>query len=199
MEPYEMIISPFEVWLAQVGEPFPHVDDVPAGNWALLGKNGIHNYSDAGVTVTHEQTIVQKRNSGSTGIKKVARTESGTTISLVLEDLTLETYAKVLNGQAVGQVAAGAGIPGQRSIALYQGPEVAEFAVLVRGVSAYDNNLNAQYQIPRAYQSDNPAPVFNKLDVASLKVTFTVMDDLDAADSSLRHGKFVEQDAPATS
>jgi hypothetical protein len=199
MEPYEMIISPFEVWLAQVGEPFPHVDDVPAGNWALLGKNGKDNMSDAGVTVTHEQTIVQKRNVGSTGVKKVARTEEGLTISMVLEDLTLETYAKVLNGQSVGQVSAGAGVPGQVSIGLMQGAEVAEFAVLVRGASAYDSNLHAQYQIPRAYQSDNPAPVFNKADVASLKCTFTVMEDLDAASPLLKFGKLIMADAPATS
>jgi hypothetical protein len=199
MEPYEMIIAPFEVYLAQVGEAFPTVDDAPAGNWSLLGKNGMDNMADAGVTVTHEQTIVQKRNVGSTGIKKVARTEEGLTVSMVLEDLTLETYAKILNGQSIGQISAGAGIPGQRSIALMQGAEVAEFAVLVRGVSAYDSNLKAQYQIPRAYQSDNPSPVFNKADVASLKCTFTVMEDLSAASKLLRFGKLIMQDAPATS
>lgn len=198
MEPYEMIIAPFEVYTAQVGEAFPLVNAVPAGNWQLLGKNGKDNESDAGVTITHEQTIIQKRNAGSTGIKKVARTEEGLTVSLVLEDMTLETYAKVLNGQSVGQVSASSGIPGQRSIGLMQGSEVAEFALLIRGVSAYNSGLNAQYQIPRAYQSDNPAPVFNKSDVASLKCTFTVMEDLDAADPLLRFGKLIMQDAPAT-
>jgi len=198
MTPYEIIMSPFEVWVAPVGESFPDVDETPAGNWAKLGTNGKLNYSEDGVTVTHEQTISAHRTLGSTGPLKAARTEENLLISLTLEDLTMEQYAKVLNNVSVTDVPPGSGTPGHRDITLRQGGSVASFALLIKGPSPYGDSWAMQYQVPRAIQNGNPAPVFNKGDAAGLEVEFMALEDPNASTEAERFGKLVAQDADAT-
>jgi hypothetical protein len=195
MEPYEIIISPFEVYLAPVGEAFPAVEDVPAGNWALLGTNGKINRSEDGITVTHNQTLNPHRTDGTTGPVKVTRSEEELLISMMLEDLSLEQYAKALNNVAVSDTPAGGGAAGFRDITLRQGPDVALFALLCRGKSPYGDWWNMQYQVPKVYQNDNPAPVFNKSGAAGLKFTFAALEDLSAATEEERFGKLVAQDS----
>lgn len=197
MTPYEIIVAPFEVWLGPVGETNPDVDNTPAGNWALLGTNGKDNISEDGVTITHEQTLNQIRVLGSTGPKKVQRTQENLTISLVLHDLTAEQYAKALNNVSVSDIAAGSGTPGHRDITLRQGLDVSTFALLVKGASPYGDSWNMQYQVPIAYQSANPAPVFNKGDAAGLALEFTAIEDPAAGTAAERFGKLVAQDADA--
>jgi hypothetical protein len=198
MEPYEIIMSPFTVYIAPVGESFPDVDETPSGNWATLGTNGLRNQSDDGVTVTHSQTLSEHRNAGSTGPMKVTRQEESLVIGLTLEDLTAEAYAKVLNNQTVTDTAAGSGTPGDRAFPLYQGKDVSTFALLVKGVSPYGDSWAAQYEIPVCYQSANPAPVFTKGEAAALAVEFTALEDPDAASASERFGHYRSQDADAT-
>ena len=55
------------VYLAPVGESMPDIVDTPAGNWSVLGTNGDDNYDEAGITITHSQTLVKKRTLGGTG------------------------------------------------------------------------------------------------------------------------------------
>lgn len=197
MEPYEILISPYEVYLAPVGESFPDVDETPGGNWTLLGTNGKFNISEDGVTVTHNQTIEKKRTVGSTGPVKAVRTEEDLMISFILEDLTLEMYAKALNNVTVTDTAAASGTPGYREITLRQGREVAVFAVLVKGKSSYGDSWYGQYQIPKAYDSGNLTPKFNKSDVAALSFEFTALEDPDAASEEERFGTLRMQDATA--
>lgn len=197
MVPYEIIMAPYEVFLAPVGESFPDVDTAPAGNWKKLGTNGKYNLSEDGVTVTHEQTINLHRTLGSTGAVKASRPEEGLLVALVLEDLTAEEYAKVLNNVGVSDIAAASGTPGHRDITLRQGPSIASFAMLVKGPSAYGDNWNSQYQIPRVIQNGNPAPVFNKGDAAGLACEFVALEDATAATEAERFGKLVIQDAEA--
>ena len=196
-EPYEIIMAPYEVWLAPVSTAFPDLDEAPAAAWAKLGTNGADDMEEEGVTVTHSQTISEKRTLGSTGPAKVKRTEESLTISLTLLDLTLEQYAKALNGVTVSDVAAGAGTPGYRKITLRQGPDVTLYALLCKGLSPYGDSYAAQYQVPICYQSDNPAPVYNKGDAAALKLTFTAIEDPNAATAAERFGILRSQDAAA--
>lgn len=198
MKPYEIIISPFEVFMAPEGTSFPDVDETPAAPWALLGTNGVKNYSEDGVTVTHEQTVEQHRTLGSTGPMKAKRTEESLMVEFVLEDLSLEQYAKILNNVSVADTPAGAGTPGIRTIPLRQGSDVATFAVLVRGPSAYADGFVSQYQIPRVYQGANPAPAFTKGEAAGLQVQLVALEDPNAASDAERFGLLVMQDAAAT-
>lgn len=198
MTPYEIIMSPFEVWVAPVGESYPDVDETPAGNWAKLGTNGKFNYSEDGVTVTHNQSVSAHRTLGSTGPVKATRTEEDLMVSLVLEDLTAEQYAKILNNVSVTDTPPGAGTPGTRDFTLRQGRDVSTFALLVKGPSSYGDSFNAQYQVPRVFQNGNPALVFNKGDAAGLAVEFMALEDPNAASEAERFGKLVIQDAAAT-
>lgn len=192
-EPHDIIISPFTVYIAPVGESFPAIEDTPAGNWAALGDNRDEQGED-GVTVTHEQTIVQHRGQA-TGPAKVARSEENLMIGFVLHNMTLEKYGKVLNDASVTDTPAGGGAAGYRDIDLHQGHSVSLFALLVRGPSSYGDGWNSQYQVPVCYQSANPAPVFSKGGAAGLSCEFTALEDPNAATEADKFGKLVVQDA----
>jgi hypothetical protein len=195
MEPYEIIIAPFDVYLAPVGEAFPAVNSVPSGNWRVLGKNGRKNVDESGVTVTHSQTIEKKKTLGTTGTAKVVRSGEDMKISLTLNDLSLEQYSIALNGMSISEISSSSGVAGQKTLSLHQGTQVKTYAMLIRGVSAYDEAFKAQYQIPVCYQDGNPAPVFNKKDIASLKLEFGVIENPDAATEDERFGWLVMQTA----
>jgi hypothetical protein len=198
VRPYEIIVAPYEVWVAPSGTAFPLLDAAPAVAWELLGVNGTRSYDEDGVTVTHGQTVNQIRGAGATGTIKAARTEEEMVLGVNLMDLTLEAYSVALNQATVTDVPPGAGTSGYRSIGLSRGLIVAEFAVLVRGASAYDEDLPAQYEVPRAYEGGSPAPQFTKGGAAILGVEFHVMEDLEAATPEERFGRLLMADAPAT-
>jgi len=127
------------------------------------------------------------------------RTEEGLTATFVLEDMTLEQYSNALNGVAIAEIAAAAGVAGQKNLTLHMGANVSTYAMLIRGVSSYDENLNGQYQVPKCYQKGNPAPVFDKSNAASLKLEFEAIEDPDAPTDEERFGKLIMQTAAATS
>jgi hypothetical protein len=197
MTPYEIIMAPFEVFLAPEGTAFPDPDTAPAAPWVLLGSNGKYNISEEGVTVAHEQSIAAHRTLGSTGPVKAARTEEDLRVSFTLEDMTAEEYGKILNNVVASVAAAGAGVPGHRDITLRQGLSVSTFAMLVRGPSSYGDSWNSQYQIPRVFQNANPTLVFSKGEAAGLSCEFVALEDALAATDAERFGKLVIQDADA--
>jgi len=199
-EPFEILATPFEVWLAPVGEPFPDLDDLdleesPGGNWELLGVNGADNQGDEGVAVEHQQTLAIFRGGKSTAPLKAWRTEEGLRIGFVLHDVTLETYGKALNDALVTDTVQTGSTVGFREINLHQGTQVAVFALLARGEnSPYGDGFLAQYQVPKVYQNANPAPVFRKGVPAGLAFEFMALADLTAATEEERFGQFVVQD-----
>lgn len=193
MEPYEIIGAPLTLWLAPVGTAFPLIDAAPAGEWTLVGTSGDENYSEEGVTVSHSQTFSQARPAGSMGPRKAWRTEEDLRVSLVLWDLSLEQYATALNGVAVTTTAAGAGAAGFKQIGLTQGENVAFYALLARGVSPYGDGFNAQYEVPRCYQSGNPTPTYRKGTPSGLTLEFTAFEDPAAASAGERFGRLVAQ------
>lgn len=175
----EVVASPLTVWVAPTGTDFPLVDAEPDGDWFLLGTNGDGNYEDAGVTVTHEQTITTWTPAGRTMARKAWRTAEGFSIGFSLTDITSAQYAKTLNDATVTQIAAGMGTPGYDSIELYQGLTVAKFALLARGLSPFSESFAAQYQVYQAYQGANQAPVYTKGTPATLAVMFSAFFDED--------------------
>lgn len=193
IEPREIVVGPLKVYVAVTGTAFPLVDAAPAVAWKLLGKSGEGNYSEDGITLTHEQTFQQFRTLGSTGPLKASRTEENLMLAFQLQDLSLEQYARALNDVTVTLTA---GPPSRRSIPLRQGFDVAVFALLARGagLSPY-GNFPVQLEVPRVYQSANPAPVFSKGGVAALELTFTALEDTTAATPGERFGRWVMQDA----
>ena len=200
MQHTEIVISGAGIYLAPISETYPEIQATPGGNWALLGSGGDVNLGEDGITVSHEQTLNQKRTLGSTGPVKVSRSEENLMIAGVLEDLSLEEYAKILNDVTVTDVAADADTGGYRHIPMRQGHDVSTFALLIRGTNAspYGESYNLQYEVPVVYQSANPAPVFQKEDSANLEFEFTALEDENAATDAERFGRVVAQDAAPT-
>lgn len=193
MEPYEMLVTPGEIWLAAYGSGFPDVDVTPSSPWALLGQSGDENLSEDGITITHEQTLNQFRALGVTGPLKVSRSEENLMIAGILEDLSLEEYTKVLHNVSVATGTTDGGAD-YKEIDLRLGLDVAVFAFLLRlPVSAYGDGFASQYQVPRVYQSENPTPVFSKDGKAGLAFQFTALEDTDAATEAERFGQLIMQ------
>jgi len=196
-EPFEIIAGPYTVYLAAVGEAFPNVDAVPAGNWFKLGTNGAKNYGEDGVSVDMPQTIEEHYGLGSTGPIKAYRTREGLKVTFTLHDLSLEQFRKALNNQAVSTVNAASGVPGSKSIPLRRGSDVELYTCLVRGdVSPEGDDFKSQFQIPKGYVSGSPKLVFVKGQPAGLAFEFTALEDLDAA-AGEEFGKLVVQNADA--
>lgn len=193
MTPYEIVGAPLTLWLAPVGTAFPLIDAAPAVAWVKIGTNGTRNQSDDGVSVMHSQTTSKVRPGGATGPVKAFRTEEDLTISLTLWDLTIEQYMLALNSNPLATTAAGVGTAGFKTVGLSRGIAVKEYALLARGVSPYDEGMNAQYQVPRCFNSASPEVVYRKGVPAGLKLTFEALEDLSAASEAVRFGSMVFQ------
>lgn len=194
MSPYEIICAPYTVYIAPVGEDFPAIDAAPAGNWAVLGTNGDRNYEEGGVTVGHSKAFNKIRTAGATGAVKAAMDNEDLMVRLSLLDMTLEQYRYALNGNTVATTAAGSGTAGFKSVGLSHSPgNTREFALLVRGISPYDEAMNAQFELPRTFDSGSAQPVFRKGQPATLALQFDALEDLETEIVEERFGRFIAQ------
>lgn len=186
MEPHEIIAAPYTIYIAPVTTAFPAIDDLEAAfdaDWLKLGKSGAKNYDEAGVTASHEQSLEYFRGADSTVPRKAWRTEEDLLFALSLVDLSPEMYAAMINDATITTVAAGVGVAGEKSFSLYRGVDVAQFALLARGMSPVDNALNAQYEAPVVIEDANQAPVYTKGTPAMLELQFRAMDAAGDGDS----------------
>ena len=197
--PYEVLGAPFTVWVAPVATAFPTVDEETQAPWVKVGTSGDLNYFAEGVTVEHSQAMNFFRAAGDTGSRKAFRTEEDLKIRLTLADLTLEQYAHALNSNAVATVGASAGVAGTKSIGLSRGTAVATKALLVRGPSPEMADGVAQYEVPRAAQTGNPAPVFRNGEAAGLALEWTALVDTTASVADEYFGRLIVQTADAES
>lgn len=193
MTPYEIVGAPLTLWLAPVGTAFPLINAAPAAGWIKVGTNGDANYSEEGVTVTHSETIATATPAGRTGAAKAWRTGEQLMVGVTLWDITLEQYAAALNGAVVATTAAGAGTAGFKKMGLSQNQDVTLYALLARGVSPYGDGMAAQYQVPRCYQSGNPAPQYQKGVPTGLALEFMALEDPNAASAAERFGSLIAQ------
>ena len=171
--PEEVLAFPLTVYLAPVGTAFPLIDDAPADfavAWKVLGVEGDLNYDENGVVVSHAETTFDFTPAGSTMPSKRFRTAEDLLTKLNLVDVSPETYAKVMNNATLTTVSPGSGIAGEKHFSLFRGDQVSSFAVLLRGASPVDNDLNMQYEIPKAFVSVNGDVTYNKGVVAALPV-----------------------------
>jgi hypothetical protein len=165
--PHEIVASPLTIYLATVGTAFPDVSDDPAGfdaAWEVLGTEGDKNYDDGGVTVSHDETVTDFTPAGSTMPTKRFRTGESFEITLDLVDLGPDAYAKVMNDAELTTTGT------DTSFSLYRGDQVSSFAVLARGMSTVDNDLNLQYVFSKAFVSVDGKVVWTKGKPVSLPV-----------------------------
>src|SRR5689334_9446550 len=92
---------PPEIYIAAVSTTFPDIDATPGVSWTRLGTAGNLNFTQDGVTVSHQQSMNIFRSLGDPGPRKVFRTEEDLKISLELADITLEQYKYAINSNSV--------------------------------------------------------------------------------------------------
>jgi hypothetical protein len=193
-EPFEILATPFDVYVGVEGETRPDLADDPAASgsgWTLLGIRGADEYDEAGITVTHEQNVELYRGLRGTGPIKAFRTSEGLTIGFTLNDVTLESYAKAINDATVDSAG------GVSTSNLHQGPDVATFALLARSPNGpYGDGAPCQYWVPKVFQSGSPAVVHKKGTPAGLALVFTALEWLDATTVEERFGVLEASEAP---
>lgn len=185
-EPFEILVAPYEVYLTTGTPAFPDVLTAPPSTWTLLGTNGNRNYAEGGVTIEQSQTIVEIHTEGHTGPVKAVRTQESQKVRVTLLDLSLLQYTHALGGAAVTSVSTTL-----QRVDLSRAEYVREVQLLIRGDSPAADNRRAQYEIPRAIQTGNPAPVFQKGAPAGLEFEFTCLDDSTSATTGQRFGRYV--------
>ena len=193
--PLPVVAAPFEVWIGPVGESFPNIEDAPAGNWVLIGTDGSRSITEEGVKVQHNQVNETFRSLGSTGIIKAFRTEEDLIISFIIADFTLENYKHALNENTVTDTPVG-GNAGFRDIDLYLGLDVAQRALLVRGLNAspYLADTDVQWQVPIVYESGSKELVSQKGTPLLLALEYIAIEDPNASTPEDRFGKLIEMD-----
>jgi hypothetical protein len=192
----EVVAAPYEVWVAPVGTAAPAIDAAPGVGWEELGQNGIDNQGSDGVALGFGETVTSFTPAGKTLPVKQWRTDESLSVAFSLVDMTVETLSKILDDAAITTVAAGAGVAGEKSISLVRGTQVKTFALLVRGLSPYDDGtgLQAQYEFGRVSQSGSQAPKYVKGTPAELACEFTVLGTVTGDDEAI----YRAEDAPPT-
>ena len=197
--PYEIIGAPFQMYIAPVGTPFPDVDATPIAPWALVGTSGNLNQFPEGVTVEHPQSTTVFRSAGSTGVRKIFRTEEDLKLRLQLADMTLEQYRHAINSNTVAAVPASAGVPGTKTMGLSRNHTVATNALLLRGPSPYMADGVMQYEVPLAAQTGSPSTVYRNGEAAGLALEWSALVDESAGSPDEYFGRIVAQTADAES
>lgn len=205
--PYEVLATgAIDVYLAPVGTAFPDLADDPVvdAGFELLGSNGNLNYdSDAGIKVSHAQSLKPFMALGDCGTRKIFRSSEEQKVAVTLVDITLEHYRQALNRNTVTTTPGTPGtVTSNRKVGLSRGFRVDTVALLVKvRASGYGDGTPewvSQYEIPIAAQSGNPEAIYKKDDPVKLPLEWSTLVDPDAVSSDERFGRFVMQDDDAS-
>lgn len=188
----QVIMSKYDVYWAPVDEAPPtNVQDVPAGNWQILGSSGAFSQTEDGVTVAGSQTFETFRGQ-SAAPQEVSRTEEDIVVSLALVDMDPAMLRLALGQNAVTNTGAGGGSGGHDDIELEQGAgKPNEIALLVRGPSPQFDGGFAYFYLKRCYQSGSFELQFSKNTATGIGLEFTAL----RATSAPFMGRFVSQDS----
>lgn len=201
MQPEEIITSPFTIWIAPVGTAFPALTEEPGEDWTRIGSNGTRSYSEGGVTTQHSQQREIAKPAGSTAPTYSFSSGEEFRIRLELLDLTLEQYALALGQNAVSATSGVGELPGYRTLGLNLRPRAdTVLALLARGPSPYDEDLIAQFEVPRCQEAGSgPKLIFRKGKPAGVAVDFLALEDPNAASIDELFGRLHAQDFNAFS
>jgi hypothetical protein len=188
--PYDLLVGVGTLYIAPANTAMPALGTTPSGTWRALGET--HD----GVKVAKTQNIETFTSDQRTGKVKAVRTEESLTVETALQSQTLENLADVING-TVTTVPPGASTIGTKSLSMYKGADVQEFAFLFVGNSPY-GNWPAQYYVPRGIFNGDVELEYKKEDKTVIPVTFEAMEDLTAVSAADRFGQYIAQHAAAT-
>lgn len=179
MNAYNILTGTGTLYIAPTGTAFPAVDAAPASPWRSVGE------TQDGVEIEIEEDYEEISTDQRTGNVAVVRTKEVVTISCKLVEATLENLADVLGVD----VTAGTG---EKSMPLYRGGTVTEWAAVYRGKSPYAD-ANGQWQFPRGYFSIEGPLAHKKDEPVMYEIKFHLLEDLSAASTAERHGKWVAE------
>lgn len=183
----EVLGVPYAAWVAPVGTVFPKVDVAPAVAWKEFGTNGVDNQGTNGVTTNLAETISSFKPGGKTLKIKDWRTEEDITVQFGIVDLTVETLSQILDDTAITTTAAATGVAGEKSISLVRGVPVAYYALLLRGLSPYDDGTGfvAQWEFTRVCQTGSQAINYVPGTPAEAACEFSVRGDVGTNDPAV--------------
>ena len=173
--PQELIAGPLDLWVQDSASTIVHPeidDDVPAA-WNKLGSN----ISSDGVTFSRSESIERRKTLDSPLTKKLFRTEYDVELSCNLQDMSIETLARIENGAAVSTVAAATGTGGYSEYVGGRGFDIKYYSLLIRGVSPFDNDLALQVLALYAHIMAGDTGPFDKSDVGTDVTVYLVQDD----------------------
>ena len=172
--PAELIAGPVTLYVADSGQSHPEISDaVPASPWARLGAN----INDGGVTFEHSEEITEYSPLHTAATTKLFRDREMLNLSLQIDDLSAEVWARIANGVAVSTQAAGSGTGGYREFTVGAGLTLRYYSLLIRGTSPEDNAMNLQALAPQAYISWSGGPTFVKGEPAGLELSIMLVHD----------------------
>lgn len=188
--PYEILVGVGTLYVAVAGTAAPAtVGTTPSSAWTNLGD------TDGGVTITKEQNIELFRNDQSTAPKKAVRTEEDVVIETNLAKATLENLVFAING-TVTDTPPGAGTIGTRTLKMYKGADVTQYAFLFRGSSPY-GAFPGQFYIPVGVFLDDIGMEFKKDEMTLIPIKFAALENPSASTEADRFGLITYQDAAA--
>ncbi len=187
--PYDIIAGPADVWIGAVGATFQAVNASDAtrvsASWLNLG------FTEGGVMVKHTQTVDLLNVDQRTGAVKAIRSAEGLEITFNMSELTFANMAYLLtDASAFGVVATGS--PNKNTMKPYQGLDVKQWALMVRGPSPY-MSAYLQYNVPIVVQTDEPELAFVRDNKAVMAVKFVALEDPAASTAADRFGSMVAQ------
>jgi hypothetical protein len=149
----EIIAAPFTVWIAPLGTPFPAPNAEPAAPWTPVGTSGARSYDRAGVTVSHQRSYETAIPAGMTASPFAFLGSQSMRVRVQLLDFSLEQYSHALGGNPVETVAISNGALARKTIGLGIAARTQTFfALMLRGQSPYNNDLPAQFELPRCME-----------------------------------------------
>lgn len=182
---YAILVGVGQLYIAPVGTAFPAVNATPGASWVAVGD------TRDGVKINFSQSVNKIRHDQRTGPVKATRSEEDVTLETALPEATLENLARVL-GVAVTTVEAGVGTIGTKTIGMYRGQTVDEYAILFRGTSAY-GSFPAQYQLARGFFDGDAELEHTNEDEVKIPVSFVALEDLNESTEEYRFGRLVHQ------
>ena len=188
--PHEIISAAGSLYVASIGTTFPTTrEDIDPTDWDLVGNSGDLDYTRDGIKVASSQTMNKFQSLGSTGIRKIFRSEEGITVEATVADMTPAMLAHL-----IGNSVSGTG-SNPRKLAMSRLYDVKKMALLCRfDVSAGILDGVSQVQIPEAVVESSPEPVYRGGDEAvAVAAMFTALRDPNATSDATRYGIWAEQ------
>lgn len=150
--PYEVIGSPYDFYIAPVGEARPAITAAVAGQWVQVGSRGAYSFSDEGVRMQAPASYNYFRGFKSAAPLKAFRSEEDVVFQVSIADLTPEQLANAFNQLAADVTELGT----TRTLNLSRGLSVTQVAILMRGPSPFMDAGTAQFWVPNACNVSSP-------------------------------------------